>query len=56
MLAVTVPFTFILARFTGIPVIPLYALSLAIEIFKVILGFFLITNGKWAQNIVDEKS
>ena len=56
MLCITVPFTFILARFTSVSIIPLYALSLAIEIFKVILGFFLITNGKWAQNIVDDKS
>ena len=54
MLCVSVPFTFILARFTDVHIIPLYALSLSIEIFKVIIGFFLITNGKWAQNIVDE--
>jgi Na+-driven multidrug efflux pump len=56
MLCVTVPFTFILARFTGVAIVPLYALSLAIEIFKVVLGFYLISNGKWAQNIVDERS
>ena len=53
MLAITVPFTFILARFTSINIIPLYALSLGIEIFKVIFGFYLISNGTWAQNIVD---
>ena len=56
MLCISVPFTFVLARFTDIDIVPLYALSLGIEIFKVIIGFFLISSGKWAQNIVGEKS
>lgn len=56
MLCISVPFTFILARFTGIPVVMLYALSLGIEIFKVIIGFFLVSSGKWAKNLVDTKS
>ena len=56
MLCVTVPFTFILAKFTDIHIIPVYALSLGIEIFKVILGFILISQGKWLQNIVDENN
>ena len=55
MIFVSVPFTFFIARFTDIHIIPVYALSLGIEIFKVILGFILITQGKWLQNIVDEK-
>ena len=56
MLCVTVPFTFILAKFTDIHIIPVYALSLGIEIFKVLLGFILISQGKWLQNIVDENN
>lgn len=56
MLCITVPFTFILAHFTDMNIIPLYALSLAIEIFKVLFGFYLINRGDWAQNIVNEKS
>ena len=56
MLCVTVPFTFVLANFTSVSIIPLYALSLAIEFFKVIFGFYLITKGAWAQNIVNQKS
>ena len=55
MLAITVPFTFVLARFTFVPVIPLYALSLAIEIFKVGVGIYLVKKGTWAKNIVGEK-
>lgn len=56
MLCISVPFTFTLAYFTDIGIVPLYALSLGIEIFKVIIGFFLIAKGSWAQNIVSEKS
>jgi len=54
MLFVSVPFTFMLAYLTDMHIVPLYALSLGIEIFKVIIGFYLITKGTWAQNIVDE--
>jgi Na+-driven multidrug efflux pump len=56
MICITVPFTFVLAYFTDMNIIPLYALSLAIEIFKVLFGFYLIKRGDWAQNIVDENS
>lgn len=56
MLCVTVPFTFVLANFTSIAIVPLYALSLAIEFFKVLFGFYLIKKGTWAQNIVNQKS
>lgn len=56
MIFVTVPFTFVLARFTNVSIIPLYALSLGIEIFKVAFGFYLINKGSWAKNIVDDKS
>ncbi len=55
MLCVSVPFTFMLAHLTDMHIVPLYALSLGIEIFKVIIGFYLISKGTWAQNIVDEK-
>lgn len=55
MLCVTVPFTFVLSKFTDINIVPLYALSLAIEIFKVILGFYLVSKGTWAQSVLDEK-
>ena len=56
MLCISVPFTFILANFTNLHIVPLYALSLGIEIFKVIIGFYLIAKGAWAQNIVDENN
>ena len=42
--------------FTTVAIVPLYALSLAIEFFKVLFGFYLITKGTWAQNIVGKNS
>ncbi|MBE6681209.1 MAG: MATE family efflux transporter [Ruminococcaceae bacterium] len=56
MLCVSVPFTFALAHLTDINIVPLYALSLAIEVFKVIIGFNIIIKGKWARNIVNDNS
>lgn len=53
MIFVSVPFTLIIAKLTSIHIIGVYALSLGIEIFKVVLGFILIIQGKWMQNIVD---
>lgn len=54
MFVITVPFTFALANFTSLHIIAVYALSLAIEVFKLILGFILIRRGKWAKSIVEE--
>lgn len=53
MLCLTVPFTFVLAKFTALGVVTVYMASLLIEIFKVIAGILLVRNGFWARNIVD---
>lgn len=53
MLFITVPFAYVLARFTQLSIVPVYFASLMIEIFKVIIGFILVKNGFWAKNIVD---
>lgn len=55
MFVITVPFAYVLARFTGFDVVTVYMASLLIEIFKVIVGFVLVKNGFWARNIVDVK-
>ena len=52
MLCVAFPFTFILATFTNLEILPLYALSLSIDILKCIIGLTLVKSGKWMQNIV----
>ena len=48
----SVPLAFCLSRFTQIPIVPLYALSLSIDIFKCFIGIALLRSGKWVQNIV----
>ena len=54
MLCITVPFTYFLAHFTNLTIIPVYALMLSIDIFKVAFGFYLISKKTWAQNIVSK--
>jgi len=55
MMLISVPFTYVIAKYSSLGVVAVYALSLAIEIFKVIIGFVLISRGKWAQNIVGDR-
>ncbi len=56
MIAVCVPFTFILAEFTTLPIQVIYAGSIWIEIFKAFLGFYLVKKGTWANNLVNDSS
>jgi len=56
MICVVVLFTYVLARFTNIPIVAVYALSLAIEIPKAVLGIILVKKGTWIQNLVADSS
>ena len=49
--AVSIPFSFFLARYTSLPIILVYAMVQAAEIFKCILGFVLIRKGIWINRI-----
>lgn len=53
MLCVCFPFAFVLAHFTSLPIIPLYALSLSVDLIKCVIGLTLVKHGKWMQNIVN---
>lgn len=48
---VSIPFSFFLARYTSLPIILVYAMVQAAEIFKCILGFVLIRKGIWINRI-----
>ncbi len=52
MICVVVLFTYVLAKFTAVPTVVVYALSLAIEIPKAVLGLVLVKKGTWIQNLV----
>lgn len=49
---VSVPIAYILSRFTGLPVIAVFALVKAGDLLKCILGFILVKKGMWIQNLV----
>ncbi len=53
MMCVSFPFAFVLAKFTSLDIIPLYALSLSVDIIKAVAGLILVKSGKWMQNIVE---
>ena len=48
---VCVPLAFCLSRFTGMPIIPLYAICQGTDFVKCALGAVMIKQGKWIQNL-----
>ena len=51
---IVVPFAFVLANFTSVPIIPLYFAVQSMEIIKGIVGFILVKKGVWVRNIINE--
>jgi len=49
---VCVPYTFLLVRYSGLPIETLYVLGNMTEIFKCIIGILVVRSGRWAKNIV----
>ena len=49
--AVMVPLGFILSRFTGITILPLYFICQSTNILKAALGSNFLKKGKWIQNL-----
>ena len=50
--AVDIPLAFVLANFTGLPIVVVYLSCQLIETLKCILGYILVKKGIWLQNIV----
>ena len=46
-----VPLAYILSRFTGIGIVPLYAICQGTDMLKCVLGAYMIRQGKWIQNL-----
>ncbi|MEE1024546.1 MAG: MATE family efflux transporter, partial [Acutalibacteraceae bacterium] len=53
MWCVSVSIAYVLANFTQMPIIPLYATVQLLEAIKCIIGFILIKKGIWINNIVE---
>ncbi|MBR0208718.1 MAG: MATE family efflux transporter [Oscillospiraceae bacterium] len=47
-----VPTAFVLSRFTDLPILPLYIAVYALDLFKCVIGTFLLRRRKWVNNIV----
>lgn len=52
--AIMVPVAFVLSRFTGIPLIPMYFICQCSELFKGVVGTVLVVKKVWVNNIVEE--
>ena len=50
--AVSVPTGLILSRLTDLPIIPLFVICMSLELFKCVIGFFMLKSGKWAKRLV----
>ena len=48
---VCVPTAFCLTRFVGIRIIPLFAICQALDLIKCCLGYIMLKQGKWIQNL-----
>lgn len=46
-----VPLAFCLSRFTDMPILPLYMICQGTDLFKSALGFIMVRQGKWIQNL-----
>ena len=53
---VSVPCAFILARFTGLPILTLYIIVQTLEFVKCIVGFTMLKKGIWIRNIIDRNN
>lgn len=52
MWVISIPFAYVLSRYTTIPVVPLYLYCQMVELIKCVIGFILVKKGVWLSNIV----
>lgn len=53
---VSIPLAYVLSRFTGLHIVPLYLCCQLIDIIKCIIGFVLVKKGVWLNNIVEKEN
>ena len=52
--AVCVPTAYVIAHFTGIPIIPMFIIVRGLDIIKSVIGFIFIKKRKWVNNLTVE--
>lgn len=50
---ICVPFAYVLANMTAMPIVPLYLAVQSLELIKVVIGTYLVHKGVWIRNIID---
>ena len=50
---VCVPVAYFLSRFTELPILPLYAICVGVDLLKIPIGAWLLNKGVWIRRIVD---
>ena len=51
---VSIPLAYSLVHFTSMPIVPLYAICLFVDIFKCLIGAVMLKKGIWIHNIVSK--
>ena len=49
--ALSIPLAFCLSNFTPLPILAIYVACHSIDIIKCVVGYFMIKNGSWIQNL-----
>ena len=47
------PVAYLLSRFTSLSILPLYAVCVGVDVFKIFIGKYLLDKGVWIRRIVD---
>lgn len=50
---VSAPLAFVLAHYTGLPILPIYLICQLAELFKCLIGYILLKKGIWLENLVE---
>ena len=50
---VCVPVAYLLSRFPSLSILPLYAVCVGVDVFKIFIGKYLLDKGVWIRRIVD---
>ncbi|MBQ1892704.1 MAG: hypothetical protein II724_05135 [Clostridia bacterium] len=48
------PVAFILSRFTGVPIVPMFIIVRGLDLIKCVIGFILIKKRTWVNNLTVE--
>ncbi len=53
---VSIPVAYVLSRYTGLAILPLYLSIQLLDLIKCIIGFILVKKGVWLNNIVEQEA